>query len=215
MFKKSLSQKIFTTFFLFLLMLQISCDKSVAEVIEFSLRGVRLLDNRVLSEAEIQAVVAPYLERVVGLAELLEIRFLLQQLVHEKGYVTTQVTLVSGEAITEGAVIYRVVEGRLGEISVEGLQHLQADYVRQRLSLCAEPPLNINCLQEQLQLLGRNPLFQQVRANLDNSQALVSPVTVTLQEAPRFRLAVEANNAENPAGGAVCYWRYHQPGNFV
>ena len=83
-------------------------------------------------------------------------------------------TLVTGEAI-EGTVTYQVVEGRLGEIRVEGLQHLQPEYVQQRLSPCAEPPLNVNCLQEQLQLLSQDPLFAQVRANLDNSQPPVSP----------------------------------------
>jgi hemolysin activation/secretion protein len=199
----SVSQQILTTLSAFLLMLQIGYDKAAATTVtlEFPLRTVRLLDNRLLSEGEIQAAAAPYLDQVVGLPELLEIRFRLQQLIQEKGYITTQVTFVTGEDLAEGAVTYRVVEGRLGEIRVEGLEHLQPQYVRQRLSPCAEPPLNVNCLQENLQLLSQDPLFEQVRANLDNSQQLVSPLTVTLKEAPRFRLAVETNNAENPAVG--------------
>jgi hemolysin activation/secretion protein len=201
--KRFLSQRIFTTLSAVFLLIESGCGRiaATASPLEFPLREVRLLDNRVLGAAEIQAAAAPYLDQVVGLAELLEIRSRLQQLVQEKGFITTQVTLVAGEVIAEGAVTYRVVEGRLGEIRVEGLEHLQPEYVQQRFSACAEPPLNVNCLQEQLQLLSQNPLFEQVRANLDNSQPPVSPLTVTLQEAPRFRLAAETNNAENPAVG--------------
>ena len=70
-------------------------------------------------------------------------------------------------AVSNGIVTIQVVEGELEDIVITGLERLQESYLRSRLELAAQKPLNKNDLETGLQLLVINPLFKTVDAEFN------------------------------------------------
>ena len=81
----------------------------------------------------------------------------------QDGYLTSQAIVPSSNP-TE----LRVYEGLLAneDIEIEGLNRLREGYVRDRLLLGIDTPLRIQDLEDQLQILRRDPLFDQVSASI-------------------------------------------------
>lgn len=129
----------------------------------FPLREVRLEGSTVFSPAQIRVVVASYLNKTVTFDDLVAIRKLLTDLYVQAGYTTSAVILLKQEA-QNGIVIYQSLEGQLESLEITGLAHLQEQYVRDRLNRYITIPLNIPKLQEGLQMLQQNPLFEKVEA---------------------------------------------------
>ncbi|NEQ48409.1 MAG: ShlB/FhaC/HecB family hemolysin secretion/activation protein [Leptolyngbya sp. SIOISBB] len=80
------------------------------------------------------------------------------------GYITSRATIPE-QTIADGRVQIQVIEGTLEEIQVEGTDRL-ADYVRSRIALAGQSPLNAQALESQLRLLRTDPLFDDVKADL-------------------------------------------------
>ena len=60
----------------------------------------------------------------------------------------------------------QIVEGRLADIVVNGLTSLKPEFVEERIRLGAGPPLNVNDLREQIQLLLLDPAIDRINARL-------------------------------------------------
>jgi hemolysin activation/secretion protein len=59
--------------------------------------------------------------------------------------------------LTGGVVKIQVVEGGIEKIDIQGLSRLRTSYVRSRIGLATQTPVNIRRLEEALQLLQLNP----------------------------------------------------------
>ncbi len=81
----------------------------------------------------------------------------------QDGYLTSQAIVPSSNPPE-----LRVYEGLLAQenIEIEGLNRLREGYVRDRLLLGIDTPLRIQDLEDQLQILRRDPLFDQVSASI-------------------------------------------------
>ena len=87
---------------------------------------------------------------------------------------------------------------------VVGTRRLKPGYIRSRLGLAAQPPVNANTLLEGLQRLQIDPLLETISADL---QAGVKPGTsllrVEVTEANSFALNVGVDNGRSPNIGSV------------
>ncbi|BAZ16724.1 surface antigen D15 domain-containing protein [Calothrix sp. NIES-4071] len=102
-----------------------------------------------------------------------------------------------------GVVKIRVIEGSLENIDVKGTQRLHSDYVRSRLALGADKPLNLKKLLEALQLLQLDPLINNVKAELATG---ITPggsiLAVQVREAKTFSVQLNLNNNRQPSIGS-------------
>jgi hemolysin activation/secretion protein len=158
--------------------------------------------STVFTEEELAAVTAPFEQRELSFAELLQARSAVTQLYIDEGYITSG-AFIPPQTLEEGVVVIQVLEGSLEYINVEVEGRLRPSYVRQRLRLAGDDPLNVNQLLEGLQLLQLDPVIETISAEL---AAGVRPGTsildVTVVQADTFDVNLGLNNGRSPSVGS-------------
>lgn len=131
-----------------------------------ALTAVDVVGHTVFSTEALQALVKPYLGREGDADQLLEqLRVELSRYYVDRGYVNSG-AIIERFADEQGHARLRVVEGRLTEFQIDGLDGLQEAYVTSRLWPDTRQVFNLNTLQEDFQLLLGNPLFAKMRSNV-------------------------------------------------
>ncbi|MEB3359491.1 MAG: ShlB/FhaC/HecB family hemolysin secretion/activation protein [Synechococcales bacterium] len=170
--------------------------------VSFLVEDITVTGNTVL-EDEIQALVAEYEGREVTFDELLELRSRITQLYLDSGYITSGAFLPTGQTLTDGTVDIQIVEGSVEDIQVGGLRHLQRSYVRSRLRLGTETPLDQDKLLESLQLLQLDPFIRQINANLTAGTAPGRNILIVEVDEPSpFSASIGGDNYRPPSIGS-------------
>lgn len=168
------------------------------------LRGVQFEGNSVFSDAKLSAVVAPYLNQPVSLADLETLRMQLTAHYRDAGYASSG-ALLPAQHIQNGQVTYRLIEGRLSGIDIQGTGRLRPAYVRGRLLRgLQDQPLHTPTLGDRFQQLLRDPLIERLNGTLRPGEApgaTVLDLEVTRSEPP-YDLALVLDNYNSPSNGA-------------
>jgi hemolysin activation/secretion protein len=165
-------------------------------------RQIRVTGSTVFSEAELAAVAAPYLNREVTSEDLEALRLALTRLYVNAGYINSGV-LLPDQTVTDGVITYQIIEGALTSVTVEGNRWFRERYLRRRLTLDLEPPLQISALQERLQRLQQDERIEGLHAELQPGVQLgESTLNVRVEEHIPIFIALEFNNYQSPTVGA-------------
>ena len=170
-------------------------SKDVPETINVS--KFKIIGNRVIPQADIDAILKPYLYRPISFAELLEVQEAVTQLFIDRGYFTTG-AYIPPQTMSDRTIEIEIIEGRISEIRILGLKKLNPEYIRSRIAIASEPPVHRERLFEALQLLQLNPLVDKLSAELSDG---VDPgenylkLTVTEADSRDVTLKVENNGA--------------------
>jgi hemolysin activation/secretion protein len=158
-----------------------------------------VVGSTVFSQAELAQVTAPFTNRPISFAALLQVQTAVTRLYTDRGYITSG-AIISPQTLEAGVVQIRVVEGSLEAITVSGTQRLNPNYVRSRLAVAAGKPLNSQRLLESLQLLQLNPLIRSISAELSTG---VRPgqnrLDVRVTEADTLNAEIGLDNSRSPA----------------
>ena len=161
-----------------------------------------VVGSTVFSQEQLAEVLAPFTQKRLSFAELLQARSAITQLYIEQGYITSGAYLPP-QRLEGGVVRIRVVEGQLQDIQVTGIQHLSPDYVRSRIAVNTSSPLNRERLLEALQLLQLNPLIENLSAELSaGSSPGASVLEVRVAEADSFNVQLVTDNLRSPSVGS-------------
>lgn len=167
----------------------------------FVLRGYKIDGNTILDEAAIGRVFAPYLNHLVSISDLEEMRRALTQLDIERGYINSGFVIPDQDA-SSGVVMFRAVEGRITKVDTTGTERFSPDYFTERLERGLTVPFNINDLQQEQQILLQDPLVR--RLNLDVAPGLVpgeAQVRADVVEASPYALNFQIANNQSPTVG--------------
>ncbi|NET57981.1 MAG: ShlB/FhaC/HecB family hemolysin secretion/activation protein, partial [Symploca sp. SIO2E6] len=168
----------------------------------FLVRTVKVLGNTVL-QAEIDQLTEPYENREVRFEELLQLADAITKLYIDHGYITSGAFLPIQD-FSNSMVEIQVVEGELEGIELIGLNRLREAYVRSRLELATDQPLNQNRLEEALKLLQLDSLLNTVDAELTPGRGSGSNILrVDIKEAPAFHGGVSTANNQSPSIGSL------------
>ncbi|HEY9611255.1 ShlB/FhaC/HecB family hemolysin secretion/activation protein, partial [Allocoleopsis sp.] len=171
--------------------------------VKVKVKRVEVLGNTVFSPKEVEAVVASFVGKDATFEELLAIRTAITNLYTEKGY-TTSGAFLPPQDLTDGVVKIQVVEGAIEKIEIEGLRRLRSSYVRSRINLATQTPVNLPRLEEALQLLQLNPLISTVQAELSAGTAPgLSVLKLKLKEAQPYTAALTVENRDSPSVGEI------------
>lgn len=152
---------------------------------QIQVRDIVVTGSTVFSAETLDQVVQAYENRPLSVADLQAAADAVTQLYLSQGYITSQAVLQE-QTIEAGIVEIQVIEGGLEAIQVDGTDQL-ADYVRSRIGLGAQTPLNQLQLEEQLRLLATDPLFESVQGSLQPGTVPGQTLLiVTVEEADRF-----------------------------
>ena len=164
-------------------------------------REIRVIGSTVFSAEELAKVTAPYQNRELTAEDLEALRIALTLLYVNRGYVNSG-AILPDQTITDGVMTFRIVEGELTQVELEGNRWFRSSYLEKRFSLAAGPPLNINSLQERLQLLLEDPrisrLNAQLRPGLRPGEGILD---VRVEERTPYKLWSEYNNYQSPSVG--------------
>jgi hemolysin activation/secretion protein len=162
--------------------------------------------NTAFSNEELAEVTKPFTGEVT-FAELLEAEAAVTNYYTNKGYINSGAVIPAGQNIQEqdGVVKMQIIEGGIEDIKVSVEGRLNPNYVRSRLAIASQTPLNRDRLLEALQLLQLDPLIQNISAELSaGSRPELSLLAVKVTEADSFNIELFTNNGRAPSVGS---WR--------
>jgi hemolysin activation/secretion protein len=166
-------------------------------------REIRVIGSTVFSTEELAAVTGPYQNREVTTEDLEALRIALTLLYINRGYVNSG-AILPDQSITDGVVTFRIIEGELTQIELEGNRWFRSSYLEKRFSLSAGPPLNINSLQERLQLLLEDQRIQRLNAQLKPGlRAGEGILDVRVEERSPYKLWFDFNNYQSASVGEL------------
>ncbi|MBD0337579.1 MAG: ShlB/FhaC/HecB family hemolysin secretion/activation protein, partial [Cyanobacteria bacterium Co-bin13] len=169
----------------------------------FFVGQIEVLGSTVL-QAEIAALVEPLEGRELTLSDLLDLRTDITNLYINSGYITSGAFVPNNQDLSDGVVQIQVVEGVLETVQINGLSRLREYYVRDRIALATQPPLNVDRLEEALQLLQNDPLLARVNAELTaGSGPGQNSLILDLAEADPFVTNLGVDNARAASIGSV------------
>jgi hemolysin activation/secretion protein len=170
--------------------------------IEIPIRQVNVTGSTVLTDTEIQTIVAEVEGQTVSLDRLRQVADQITQIYLDRGYITSRAVL-GDQVIEDGIVQIQVIEGTLAAIEVEGNNRVRESYIRSRIELGGAAPLNTARLEDQLRLLRLDPLFQNIEASLRAGDEIAQSIlTVRVQEANPFGLNLGVDNLSPPSVGS-------------
>jgi hemolysin activation/secretion protein len=164
-------------------------------------RKVEILDNanREISRSDWAQLTQPAIGKTISIGELGKIADRLTQTYLDRGEITSRVILCKTK---EGLITFYSIEGSLEQVNITGLVKLDPNYVRSRLALATDTPLNANKLEDQLRLLRADPLFSNVEASLQAGSGLgKSILNVRVTEANPLKIDVTTDNYSSPSVG--------------
>jgi hemolysin activation/secretion protein len=165
-------------------------------------RAFRITGSTVFSEAELEAVAAPFLNRQVSSGDLQELRDRLTRLYIDAGYLNSGAVLPD-QTVRDGVVEYRIVEGRLSAVEVEGQRRFRPDYLERRLWRGAGVPLSVRELERELQILQQDRRIRRVQAELrPGDRPGEAVLRARFEERRPWHVTLEASNHEPPDVGA-------------
>ncbi|NEO97434.1 MAG: hypothetical protein F6K58_01705 [Symploca sp. SIO2E9] len=154
-----------------------------------SVQSFNIEGNTVFSDQEIAKAFAPFTAGPFTWEELTQAADKVTQLYLEEGYLTSRAILVDQELI-DGVVTIRVIEGELEEIEIKGVTTLRESYIRDRIALAAQTPLNTERLEKMLRLLRQEPFLDDVSASLRSGTRIGKGILIVeLKEAPLLGIA--------------------------
>jgi hemolysin activation/secretion protein len=171
-------------------------------VLRVFVKKIDVVGSTVFSASELAQVTAPYENREVSTEDLEELRRALTLLYVNKGYANSG-AVIPDQAVTEGVITIQIIEGVLGDIHIEGNRWFRSSYLKDRLALGAEPPLNMNPLRDRMQILLQDQRLERLNAELKpGAKPGEAVLDVNVQEANPIKAWTEFNNYQSPVVGA-------------
>lgn len=165
------------------------------------LKKITVQGSTIFDDSDFQEITASYINKTVTYEDLIEIEDRLSGLYHQQGYETSSVYLPAQD-IKNGIVIYEVIEGQLKDINIQGLSHLQENYVRSRIASKVTIPLSKESLEEALLLLQQDPRIEKIEANFNPGVIIgESSLEIKVSETQRWRFGLQGDNYDNPQIG--------------
>ena len=156
----------------------------------------------VFAPEELAKLAAPHEGRLNSVAELEDLRQELTRLYVGNGYINSGAVIPKG-GLVDGVLTFRMVEGKLTEIRVRGLERLREAYVSGRLEGDKDEPLNRPELQNRFQQLLSDPLIGRMNARLlPGSAPGQSVLDLDVVRARPYHLSISGDNYRPPRIGA-------------
>ena len=179
-----------------------SNNPPLSAIAKVFVQGFVIEGNQVFSDAELQDVIQPYTNRIITAEELLEAKNQVTLHYVNTGYINSG-AILPDQQVVDGMITLKVIEGTLADINIGGQKRLRESYIRSRLELPEGSALNLNTLQEKLQLIQQNPLFQRINAELAPGVSLGEGIlNVQVTENRPYEVGFRFNNHRSPSIGS-------------
>lgn len=164
-------------------------------------KKIELEGNTVFSDTELKRVLdLPGIEEI-SLERLIQIRILITQHYNQQGYLQSG-AFIPLQEITDGKVKIRVVEGRLTKINIEGLSHLNRNYIVARLPDLEEPTKQAD-VERALSKLRKDPLVKNIQGDISEISPGKNLLTINIEENEPLTSEFAITNSYSPSVGTL------------
>ncbi len=171
-----------------------------AEAVRFAVREIRFSPSAILSEKQLEDLARKALGPQVSLADLQRLVAEINTLYRARGVVTA-LAVLPPQDVSSGIVEIRLIEGRLGDISLQGNASTEASFVTDRIPLASGDLVDLGSLEDALVRFNRTNDVQIAGELLPGDQLGLTDLSLLLSEPPRQQFQVFTDNLGVPATG--------------
>ena len=180
-----------------------------AKIEEYATKGVyveniEVSPSQILTKEEIKDILEDYTKTNITFEQLKEIVDRINKLYLEKGYVTARAFLPE-QTVENETIKIELLEGKVGDISIEGNKWTRTSYIRKRLNFRKGELFNLQTLEENLIIFNRYNDGVELNGTLapGQSQLGTTDVNVKVKERLPFRVTALMDNAGRSTIGRV------------
>ena len=169
--------------------------------VKIFVKEIQITGSSVFTAEVLKEITAPYENRVVYNSELEDVRVALTRKYIDQGYINSGAVLPDHKVV-DGVVQMVIIEGRLTGLEIIGNDHLDSDYIKQRIKLGTGVPLNVNDLEEQIQIILESPVIEKMNSALrPGDRPGEASLTTMIKEGARVQIAPVIDNHLSPTLG--------------
>ncbi len=173
---------------------------------KIKVNGFEFQGNTAFTQEElIEVLKKDFIGKELTFVDLIRVEEIITNLYLSNGYVNSGAVIEAGQTLSlENAIVkVTVIEGGIEDIKITGTRRLNPEYIRSRLGLAVQTPLNQNSLLEALRVLQLDPQISNISARLSAGvRPDLSLLEVEVKEADTLSANIFANNGRNPSIGS-------------
>ncbi len=159
----------------------------------FELKAIRITGNESIPESELQEEVSSWIGRRLTFSDLQIISSQLKEYYRDKRFIAAYVYLPP-QKVANGVVEFRVIEGRLGQVRIEGNKWFSERVLRRALGLNQGDVIYFQDLNEGLGDLNKNPDVKARAVLKPGEQPKSTDILLKVKDKFPIHLSTEVNN---------------------
>ncbi len=132
-------------------------DTKVPESEKVLINKIKVEGAALLSTDELNKITSKYEKKKLSIGQIQKVADLITDTYRTKGYPTSRAYIPPQTIGKDGSVLIRVVEGKVGDISVKGNKYFKTRLYKKKLQLKQNEPFNYSSLQKSLTLINEKP----------------------------------------------------------
>ncbi len=168
-------------------------EKAVAGEVSFVLKGLAITGATVFRHKVFEPIYKPYIGQEVTFKDLESIIVMIKSKYKEKGYLTTTAYLPEQD-IAEGKIVIKVLEGKMGKVSIEGNKWTPAPLIKKGLHVKKNEILDVVGLQRDILRLNQNPDIEAKAVLMPGTEPETSDVMLTVKDYFPWHVGVSVDN---------------------
>jgi hemolysin activation/secretion protein len=164
----------------------------------------QVVGSTIFSAEELDLITQPF-TGTVTFDRLQAAKNAIEKLYLDRQYLTSGAYIPTGQILAiDGAIVkIQVIEGKLEDIKIAGTSRLNPEYIRSRLSLFTNQPLNNDRLIEGLRWLQQDPLIATIAAELSSGITVgTNLLELKVTENSTFSSEIATDNSRAPSIGS-------------
>jgi hemolysin activation/secretion protein len=191
-------------------------EQTLSSVAHIFVTRFQFEGNKIISTPELSQLLESYQNRELSAEQLQEAKNLITQHYINHKFINSG-AIIPDQQVTDGVITIKIIEGKLSEVEVSGNKRVRTPYIQKRLEDPPGVPLNLDILQERLQILQQNPLFERINAELGPGLSLGEGILrIDVEESRPYHLQFNFNNYRSPSVGAyrgeIVGWHHNVTG---
>lgn len=176
--------------------------KPADATVRFLVKGILFTPSEILSAAELEEHAKDFRDRELSLADLQQLTQRINELYRAKHVVTAQ-AIIPPQEVSQGIVHVRLVEGRVGQTSIQGNASTRTGFIEHRVHLTAKELVDLDRLERNLVRFNRTNDVQ-LRAELKPGVAFgTTDFRIEASEPSRHDLRLMLDDLGSPTTGRM------------
>lgn len=168
----------------------------------FELKAIRFNESAFIDAATLSEIGSRYVGRPVRFADLNEMIGEINAIYAQRGIVSAR-ALIPAQTIDDGVLLVRLVEGRLGQLEIEGNGATRDGFIAGRLPLTPGEVVDVPALRESLTRLNRTTELSVQSALRAGSAPGETDMLLQVDEPPRVSAQVFVDNLGTESTGEL------------